>query len=169
MFRSSSALWRPGASSTGRKAGICVFCPVWGHGDVGLAHDWAVPQVPGSLGNSMPSSSQICRSSGVRLARVSSCCGFTTPGAGVVGRASGERGKYQERAACGKRGLVPWGSDATLLGSLFVSSTSWQDGACLPVAKLALYPFMNQSACFFYVLEELGSCNFFMGFYLVYL
>lgn len=61
-------------------------------------------QVPGSSGSSMPSSSQICRISGVELARVSSSYGFTTPGAGVVGRASGERGKYQERAACGKTG-----------------------------------------------------------------
>lgn len=60
-------------------------------------------QVPGSWGSFMPLSSQICGSSGVGLARVSFSCGFTTPGAGVAGRASGERGKYQEGAACGRR------------------------------------------------------------------
>lgn len=63
-----------------------------------------VPQVPGSSGSSTPSSSQIFGSCGVGLARVSSCCEFTTLGADVVGRASGERGEYQEGAACVRRG-----------------------------------------------------------------
>lgn len=51
----------------------------------------------------MPSSSQIFGSCGVGLAGASSCCAFTTLGADVVGRASGERGKYQEGLHVGGR------------------------------------------------------------------
>lgn len=69
-----------------------MFCPVWGMVPLVLHMTELFPQVLGSLGSSMPSSSQICESCGVALARVSFCCGFITLGADVVGRASGERG-----------------------------------------------------------------------------
>lgn len=82
------------------------ICPIQFGGMVMLVVHMTdlVPQVPGSLGSSMPSSSRICGSCGVELARVSSCCEFTTLGADVVGRASGERGEYKEGAACVRRG-----------------------------------------------------------------
>lgn len=100
LEQNSLTPWRPRAS--GKQESVC---PVqFGDMVMLVLHMTELfPQVLRSSGSSMPLSSQICGSCGVALARVSSCFGFITLGADVVGRVSGERGKYPESI----RGMMP--------------------------------------------------------------